>query len=123
MGGSSRAPQSSSEEAFCLLKWPTSQVAVLHIAYANVGRRRGIAGFIEVLLDNFFERALSGENEVDRVASGSEASGVRSDVVSHGFDFLAGVGRGDCEPALPHDRQVNDIVADITKLIERCAGF
>jgi len=43
--------------------------------------------------------------------------------VSHGFDFFAGVGRGDGEPALPHDRQVNNIVADITELVERCASF
>lgn len=97
--------------------------ADLHVADANIGGRRGIAGFVEVLLDDFFERALGSEDEVDRVAAGSEASGVGCNVVGHRFDFLACVGSGDGESALPHDWQVNNIVADITELVERRPGF
>jgi hypothetical protein len=101
----------------------TSLTADLHVAYANIGGRRGIAGLVEVLLDDFFERALGSEDEVDRVAAGSEASRVGRNVVGHRFDFLACVGSGDSEPALPHNRQVNDIIADITELVERRPGF
>ena len=60
----------------------------------------GVVGFVEVLLDDFFESALGGEDEVDGVAAGAEASGVGGDVVGDGFDLLAGVGGGDGKSAL-----------------------
>jgi hypothetical protein len=95
----------------------------LHVAYANIGGRRGVAGFVEVLLDDFFEGALGCENKVDRVAASSETSRVGRNVVGHRFDFPACVGSGDGETTLPHDWQVNDIVADITELVDRRPGF
>ena len=57
----------------------------LHVALAYVGGGGCIAGFVEVLLDDLFEGALGGEDEVDGVAAGSEAAGVWGDVVGGGL--------------------------------------
>ena len=72
----------------------------LHVACADVGGGGGCVGFVEVLLDDLFEGALGGEDEVDGVAAGAVAAGVGGDVVGGGFDLRAGVGGGDGEAAL-----------------------
>ena len=90
---------------------------------AYVGGGGGGVGFVEVLLDDFFEGALGGEDEVDGVAAGAEAAGVGGDVVGGGFDLLAGVGGGDGEAALAHDGKVDDVVADVGELVEGVAGL
>ena len=95
----------------------------LHVALAYVGGGGGSAGFVEVLFDDFFEGALGGEDEVDGVAAGSEAAGVGGHVVGGGFDLFAGVGGGDGETALTHDGEIDDVVADITELVDGVAGF
>ena len=95
----------------------------LHVALAYVGGGGGGVGFVEVLLDDFFEGALGGEDEVDGVAAGAEAAGVGGDVVGGGFDLLAGVGGGDGEAAQAHDGEVDDVVADVGELVDGDAGF
>ena len=57
----------------------------LHVAGAYVGGGGCVARFVEVLLDDFFEGALGGEDEVDGVAAGTEAAGVGGDVVGDGL--------------------------------------
>ena len=91
------------------------------MAYVRGGS--GCVGFVEVLLDHLFEGALGGEDEVDGVASGTEAAGVGGDVVGGGFDLAAGVGGGDGEAALAHDGEVDDVVAYVTELIDSGTRF
>jgi len=67
----------------------------LHVALAYVGGGGGGVGFVEVLLDDFFQGALGCEDEVDGVATSTEAAGVGGDVVGGGFNLAAGVGGGD----------------------------
>ena len=95
----------------------------LHIALTYVGGGGCFVGFVEVLLDDPFEGALGGEDEVDGVAAGAEAAGVGGDVVGGGFGLFAGVGRGDRETALTHDGQVDDVVAYVAELVDGGSGF
>jgi len=89
----------------------------LHVTLAYVGGGGCFIGFVEVLLDYFFEGALGGEDEVDGVAAATEAAGIRGDVMGGGFDLFAGVGGGDGETALTHNREVDDVVADVSELV------
>ena len=53
----------------------------------------------------------------------SEAARIRRNVVGDGFNLFSGVGGGDGKAALAHDRQVDDVVADIGELVDGVAGF
>jgi len=95
----------------------------LHVAGAYVGGGGGGVFGVEVLLDDLIEGALGVEDEVDGVAAGAVATGVGGDVVGHGFDLRARVGGGDGEAADAHDREVDDVVADVGHLLHGDAGF
>jgi hypothetical protein len=90
---------------------------------AYVGGGGGGVGFVEILVDDFFQGALGGEDEVDGVAAGAEAAWVGGDVVGGGFNLVASVGGGDGEAALAHNGEVDDVVAYVTELVESAAGF
>ena len=89
----------------------------------HIGGRGGGIVCVEVGFDRLLERALGGEDEVDRVATGSLAAGVGSDVVGDCLHLGAGVGGSDREAADPQNREVDDVVADVSELVEGDAGL
>jgi hypothetical protein len=97
-------------------------VVELHIAGADIGAPRlGIVG-VEVLLDGLLQYAASGEDEVDRVATGSEAAGERRNVVRDPLDLLTSIGGRDGQANFTQDGQIDNVVSDVGDLVQR-AGF
>jgi len=81
----------------------------------------GVVG-VEEGFDGGVELALRGEDEVDGVAAGAVASGVRGDVVGCGFGLDARVGGGDGQAARAHYRQIDDVVADVGEFVDGDIG-
>lgn len=94
----------------------------LHATRADVGCGCGGIFGVEEGGDGGVELALGCEDEVDGIAAGSVASGVGGDVVGGCFGLQAGVGGGDGKAAGAHHGKVDDVVTDVSELVEGDAG-
>ena len=72
-------------------------------------------------LDAFVEHALGIEDELDGVAAGAAAAGVRRDVMRFGLHLRARIGHRHRESALAHHGKIDHVVADVSDLVERHA--
>jgi hypothetical protein len=92
------------------------------IAYASQALgsalARGRVPFIEIFLDALIQYPVRLENEIDRIPSGSLATGIRGDVVGRCLDLVARVGHRNGQSANPHDGQVDHVVAHVGNLVE-----
>jgi hypothetical protein len=97
---------------------------IKEIAYASgpsysllSGSRRGVV-LVDVFLDALLEDTVSLKDEIDGVTPRSLSAGVGSDVVGGSLNLVAGVGGGNGQPAYPHDRQIDHVIAHVGDLVE-----
>lgn len=93
----------------------------LHIALADIVAPGFRVGSVQVLLDHRIQHAFRRQDEVDSITARACATGKRRDVVRHALHLLAGVRRGNRQAHLPHDRQIDDVVADIGEFFQGAA--
>ena len=97
---------------------------IKEIAYASgpsdslrSGSRSGVV-LVDIFLDALLEDTVRLKDEIDGVTPCALSAGIGRDVMGGGFHLIAGVGSGDGQPAYPHDRKVDHVIAHIGDLVE-----
>ncbi len=72
---------------------------------------------IDIRINDFFQCPLRFQDVFDCVAGSAGSSGRGRVVVCHLGYLWSGVSHSDGQPAALHDRQINDVVADVGNLV------
>src|SRR5436309_2705253 len=70
----------------------------------------------DILLNNFLPLPLSFQDELNYIAQRTVPAAVFRDVMRVSFHFVTRIGDGHRQSAIPHHRQVDDVVPDVTGL-------
>src|SRR5262249_9543461 len=76
--------------------------------------RRCRTPLTNIIGDDLLPFSLNLENKFDRVTQSAIPARVLCHIVSVAFDFIARIGDGYSQAAIPHHWQINDVVTDKT---------
>src|SRR4051812_31689602 len=83
------------------------------LRFASLASRTSLSN---VLLHNFLPLPLSFQDELNYIAQRTVPAAMLRDIVCIALHFIARIRYGHRETAIPHHRQVDDVVPDVTGL-------